>query len=73
MEDTFDNIIHLEVLYDNKVEISRELKKLLEALLNKNNNNRLGFKYGSYEIKNHIFYKDVKFQLIMNVKPPYIP
>jgi protein-serine/threonine kinase len=73
MEDTFDNIINLEVLYDNKVDISRELKKLLEALLNKNNNARLGFRYGSYEIKNHIFFKDVKFQLIMNVKPPYVP
>jgi len=73
MEDTFDNIMNLQVLYDNKVEISRELKKLLEALLNKNNNSRLGFKYGSYEIKNHIFFKDVKFQLIMNIKPPYVP
>jgi protein-serine/threonine kinase len=65
--------MNLQVSYDNKIDISRVLKKLLEALLNKNNNARLGFKYGSYEIKNHIFFKDVKFQLIMNVKPPYVP
>ena len=72
-EETFDNIINLDLQFDNKISISRNLKNLLISLLNKDFNKRLGFKYGSYEIKNHNFFKDIQLQLIMNENPPFTP
>jgi protein-serine/threonine kinase len=72
-EETFDNIINLDLQFDNKISISRNLKNLLISLLNKDFNNRIGFKYGSYEIKNHNFFKNMQLQLIMNETPPFIP
>lgn len=72
-EEIFDNIINLDLQFDNKISISRNLKNLLISLLNKDFNYRIGFKYGSYEIKNHKFFKDKQLQLIMNEKPPFIP
>jgi protein-serine/threonine kinase len=73
LEETLDNIINVDLEFDEKILISKDLKNLLKSLLNKKFNNRLGNKYGSYEIKNHIFFKEIHFQLIMNKKPPFIP
>ncbi len=73
MEDTFSNIINLDINFDKKILISSDLKNLIKSLLNKKLNKRIGSKYGSYEIKNHCFYNEINFQLIMNYKPPIIP
>ena len=54
--------------------ISEELKDLLEKLLNKDPNQRLGLK-GANEIKAHPFFEGLDWQAVYNkqVTPPYIP
>jgi serine/threonine protein kinase len=47
--------------------ISTELQDLIKKLLVKHPNNRLDIT----EIKNHPFYKNINFNLIMSYKPPF--
>ena len=71
IDNTMDKIIHLDLYFNSDIEISRELKDLIKKLLNKDYKKRLGFKHGSIEIKNHNFFKDINFQLIMNKNPNF--
>ena len=62
-----DNICNNELVFpDNNCDISNELKDLITKLLIKNPIERISMT----EIKNHSFYKNVNFQLIMTYMPP---
>jgi len=53
--------------------ISKECKDLLKMLLNRDPKKRLGSSGGAEDIKDHPFFKGVKWQLIRNQTPPIIP
>ena len=57
--------------FPSKIKISPEAEDLIIKLVN-NPNKRLG-KNGASEIKNHPFFKNVDWENIRNVKPPFIP
>lgn len=59
-----DNINNNRIEFDNTISI--ELRDLILKLLVKNPKNRLCIN----EIKNHPFYKDINFNLIMSYNPP---
>jgi serine/threonine protein kinase len=59
-----DNINNNRIDFDNTISI--ELRDLILKLLVKNPKNRLCIN----EIKNHPFYKDINFNLIMSYNPP---
>lgn len=62
-----DNICNNKLVFpDNNCDISNELKDLITKLLIKNPIERISMT----EIKNHSFYKNVNFQLIMTYMPP---
>jgi serine/threonine protein kinase len=72
----YDNITNNKITFDDIVPqppapltsaISSELQDLIKKLLVKNPNNRLDIT----EIKNHPFYKDINFNLIMSYNPPF--
>ena len=56
-----------------KCKLSSQVKNLIKKLLEYIPEKRLGFKGGSTEIKDHPFFKNVKFQLLKNQIPPIIP
>ena len=72
----YDNITNNKITFDDippqppaplTSAISSELQDLIKKLLVKNPNNRLDIT----EIKNHPFYKDINFNLIMSYNPPF--
>jgi serine/threonine protein kinase len=70
MDVILDNICNNELVFpDNNCDISNELKDLITKLLIKNPRERISMT----EIKNHSFYKNVNFQLIMTYMPPFGP
>jgi protein-serine/threonine kinase len=70
MDVILDNICNNELVFpDNNCDISNELKDLITKLLIKNPIERISMT----EIKNHSFYKNVNFQLIMTYIPPIGP
>jgi protein-serine/threonine kinase len=67
MDIILDNICNNELVFpDNNCDISNELKDLITKLLIKNPRERISMT----EIKNHSFYKNINFQLIMTYMPP---
>lgn len=71
---TFSNILKKEVKFpsDSK-STSSNCKSLIKKLLIKDENKRLGHKNGAADIKNHVFFKDIRWALLRNTKPPMIP
>src|SRR6185503_12391823 len=55
------------------VKISKTAKRFIRELLVHDAINRLGYQGGATEIKSHPYFRDVKFQLLMNETPPIIP
>uniref|UniRef100_A0A6B2L0H2 non-specific serine/threonine protein kinase n=1 Tax=Arcella intermedia TaxID=1963864 RepID=A0A6B2L0H2_9EUKA len=53
--------------------ITKECKGLLKALLSRDPKKRLGSIGGAEDIKDHPFFKGVKWQLIRHTPPPIIP
>lgn len=54
-------------------EVSKTLKQLLKALLTVDRNKRLGAVGGATDIKDHPFFKDIKWQLLRQTTPPIVP
>ena len=73
IDELYDNITKNKITFDDTQPISAELqpisaelRDLIMKLLVKNPNSRLNIT----EIKNHAFYKDINFNLIMSYNPP---
>jgi hypothetical protein len=56
-----------------KLAVSNTCKSVIKELLIKNEHNRLGSKNGAADIKNHLFFRNVKWALLRNQTPPIIP
>ena len=78
---SFDNnklseiIMNNELKFPKNVEISENLKNLIEKLLEKNCDERLGNDGDFDKIKNHDFFKDINFDDLLNkkIESPYKP
>jgi len=53
--------------------ISKDCKDLLKTLLHRDPKKRLGSSGGAVDVKDHPFFKNVKWQLVRNQTPPIIP
>ncbi|KDP22064.1 hypothetical protein JCGZ_25895 [Jatropha curcas] len=70
-KETFRNILSKQPEFIGK---RNELTDLIERLLEKDPTKRLGYQRGACEIKEHAFFKGVKWDLLTEVlRPPYIP
>ncbi|XP_013772600.1 serine/threonine-protein kinase Sgk2-like [Limulus polyphemus] len=69
----YDNILHKPLRL--RTNISVEARNILEALLQKNKEKRLGSKNDSEDVKNHEFFKTVNWNQLeaRQVPPPYNP
>jgi serine/threonine protein kinase len=72
-EVTFHNIIHTPLAFPTTPTISDSAKDLITKLLVKDPSRRLGSKSGADDIKPHPFFHSVKWALLRNSTPPYIP
>lgn len=74
-DDTFYNIAKGELSFPDRPRYpySRHCKKLLKALLHHNPKKRLGANGGATDIKDHPFFKDIKWQLVKDQTPPFVP
>ncbi|GAB9464038.1 Agc protein kinase [Globisporangium polare] len=70
---THQRILYQSVRYPNN--ISKDFKSLLMALLDKKQEDRLGFHHGVSEIKQHAFFKDVDWDKVLKrqTQPPLVP
>jgi len=55
------------------VQVTKTVKSLLKALLTVDNKKRLGTTGGATDIKDHPFFKDIKWQLLRQITPPIVP
>lgn len=71
----YDNIINGDIKYPKKNNISAEAKDLLQKLLIKEKNDRLGFEGGFEVIKKHYFFKEIDFDKLekKEIEPPFKP
>ena len=71
----YDMILNSEIKFPKKNNISAEAKDLLQKLLIKEKNDRLGFEGGFEVIKNHYFFKGVDFINLekKQIEPPFKP
>jgi serum/glucocorticoid-regulated kinase 2 len=68
-------ITNKELKFPSNFNVSENLKDLINKLLNKKCEERLGYNNGFEEIKNHDFFKDFKFDELLEkkIEPPYKP
>ena len=68
-------IINEDLKFPKNKNISDSLKDLIKGLLKKKYEERLGFKNGFQDIKNHEFFKDFNFEELKDrkIEPPYKP
>ncbi|OAY48560.1 serine/threonine-protein kinase UCNL [Manihot esculenta] len=70
-KETFRNILYKKPEFIGK---RNELTDLIERLLEKDPTKRLGYQRGACEIKEHVFFKGVRWDLLTEVlRPPFIP
>ena len=64
-----------ELKFPERPKISESLKDLIKKLLKKNYKERLGYQNGFEDIKNHEFFKDFNFKVLLEkkMKTPYKP
>jgi len=74
-ENTFSNINNKGIVYPPhpRCTVSKECKHLLKSLLHRDPTKRLGAVGGATDIKDHPFFKSLKWQLMRNETPPIIP
>lgn len=72
-DDTFDNILSSALTFPSDIPVSRECQELIQGLLTRNPNKRLGAHGGAEEIKNHPFFKPINWALLRNQRPPFVP
>eukprot|EP00899_Mesostigma_viride_P020042 jgi/Mesvir1/28039/Mv04644-RA.1 len=64
---TFRNILHAPLVFPSKPMISPEAQSLIEGLLNRSPEQRLGTLGGASEVKRHPFFRGVKWSLLRNM------
>ncbi|EEF48867.1 serine/threonine-protein kinase UCNL [Ricinus communis] len=70
-KETFRNILYKKPEFVGR---RNELTDLIERLLEKDPTKRLGYQRGACEIKEHVFFKGVRWDLLTEVlRPPFIP
>nr|AHZ63889.1 phototropin [Scouleria aquatica] len=67
---TFSNVLEKEIYFPSSVPVSLEATMLIRDLLNREPMKRLGSYRGANDIKDHPFFRDVKWPLIRNMTPP---
>jgi len=72
---TFSNINKTKIQFPQHKRggISKECKDLLKTLLLRDPKKRLGSNGGAEDIKDHPFFKGVKWQLVRHQQPPIVP
>ena len=70
-----DRVTKNELKFPKIVKVSNNLKDLIKQLLNKKFEERLGFKNGFEDIKNHEFFKNLNFNELLErkIESPYKP
>nr|AML77705.1 putative LOV domain-containing protein [Desmochloris halophila] len=71
--ETFSNIVKNDVTFPEEPAVTPQCKDLITQLLVKDEAKRLGSTLGAEEIKKHPFFRDIEWQLLRTMKPPYIP
>ncbi|KAJ6702551.1 SERINE/THREONINE-PROTEIN KINASE UCNL [Salix koriyanagi] len=70
-KETFRNVLAKKPEFIGK---QNELTDLIERLLEKDPTQRLGYQRGACEIREHVFFKGVRWDLLTEVlRPPFIP
>ena len=74
-EKMYELIMHAELRFPKKIQVSDNAKDLLKKLLVKKQNNRLGAENGFAEIRVHSFFSGFDFDALLGkkLKPPFIP
>eukprot|EP00727_Mastigamoeba_balamuthi_P004381 m51a1_g13941 putative agc rsk rsk-unclassified protein kinase (445) ;mRNA; r:881030-882900 len=74
-DDTFSQILHggIEFPENHIYPVGKQAKDLIRSLLNMDPSKRLGAQHGACDVKDHPFFKGVKWNLIRNQTPPIVP
>eukprot|EP00727_Mastigamoeba_balamuthi_P003796 m51a1_g13413 putative serine threonine protein kinase (343) ;mRNA; r:1066-2177 len=74
-DDTFSHILQGGINFpENHIHpVSKQCKELIRALLHGDPTKRLGAQNGACDVKDHVFFKGVKWNLIRNQTPPIVP
>ena len=72
-DEIFKKIMDEKVRFPEGLNVSKEAKKLVRALLNPDAKKRLGAEHGAADIKAHDFFKGVHWALVADTKPPLVP
>ncbi|KAK7262726.1 hypothetical protein RJT34_30306 [Clitoria ternatea] len=67
---TFSNILHKDLTFPSSIPASLAARQLINALLQRDPDNRLGSTTGANEIKQHPFFRGINWPLIRNMSPP---
>nr|AML76283.1 putative LOV domain-containing protein [Heliotropium greggii] len=67
---TFSNILHKDLTFPSSIPVSLAARQLIHALLNRDPTARLGSNEGANEIKQHPFFRGIKWPLIRCMSPP---
>eukprot|EP01025_Chloroclados_australasicus_P002375 TRINITY_DN10542_c0_g1_i2.p1 TRINITY_DN10542_c0_g1~~TRINITY_DN10542_c0_g1_i2.p1 ORF type:complete len:727 (+),score=70.48 TRINITY_DN10542_c0_g1_i2:74-2254(+) len=71
-EQSFDNIIHMNVQFPPNPQVSPECKDIIKKLLIKDPDVRLGTKFGAEEIKSHPYFRSVQWALVRHQEAPFV-
>eukprot|EP01104_Vermistella_antarctica_P011858 TRINITY_DN3352_c0_g5_i3.p1 TRINITY_DN3352_c0_g5~~TRINITY_DN3352_c0_g5_i3.p1 ORF type:complete len:893 (+),score=167.67 TRINITY_DN3352_c0_g5_i3:175-2853(+) len=72
-EKTFQAILHDPLLFPKEPLISMSCRDIITRLLDRNVARRLGSNHGASEIRAHPFFRDIRWALISNTRPPLRP
>ncbi|KAJ4838306.1 Phototropin-2 [Turnera subulata] len=67
---TFANILYKDLTFPSSIPVGLAARQLINALLNRDPNSRLGSKTGANEIKQHPFFRGINWPLIRCMNPP---
>ncbi|CAN1305121.1 PHOT2 [Linum perenne] len=69
---TFANILHKDLTFPSSIPVSLEARQFIYGLLNREPESRLGSNTGANEIKQHPFFRGIKWPLIRCMSPPVL-
>ncbi|CAN6685032.1 unnamed protein product [Malus baccata var. baccata] len=67
---TFTNILHKDLTFPGSIPVSLAARQLINALLQRDPDARLGSNTGANEIKQHPFFREINWPLIRCMSPP---